>query len=433
MKDKIKKVLHVKKRETIPDLSAPGCVVSIKRRYTEKEKTNLESWSFRHQGKIRSFTEEKQRRVSRRKKRRYKLLGLVVCIFAVIVCCLVMNLQTYTKIEVLSQEKGPVLGKNHYIRFGEDILCYNKDTTIMLDMKGKELWKEGYQIQNPVMEVNKEAAVLIDRGGNDFMIFDKNGMKGRVHTALPIEKVSISEKGITAVLLKDKNMPNILCYDAEGKLLIEYKVSTAISGYPLDLALSPDGTMLMVSYLKIQNGEINTEVSYYDFGKKRETEEEYKISSKTYKDVIVPDVFFVSNEKSAAVGTQGFMIYEGDRPEEEKNIKISTEIKSVCYDENYLAIVVKKSEKAGYRLWIYDYNGKKVLAEDFQGEYDKIKIDDEQIIMYSANKCSIYNKNGVHRFEGSMGTNIDNIFPAAEFNRYMIANDKGIQTVRLTK
>ena len=189
----------------------------------------------------------------------------------------------------------------------------------------------------------------------------------------------------------------------------------------------------MVSYLKIQNGEIDTEVSYYDFGKKRETEEEYKISSKTYKDVIVPDVFFVSNEKSAAVGTQGFMIYEGDRPEEEKNVKISTEIKSVCYDENYLVIVLKNSEKAGYRLCMYDYNGKKVLKEDFKGEYDKIKIDDEQIIMYSANQCSIYNKNGVHRFEGSMGTNIDNIFPAAEFNRYMIANDKGIQTVRLTK
>lgn len=57
-----------------------------------------------------------------------------------------------------------------------------------------------------------------------------------------------------------------MCYDSTGNILVENKVSAAKDGYPVEIALSNDGTTLIVSYLHVQSGALASNVVYYNFG-----------------------------------------------------------------------------------------------------------------------------------------------------------------------
>ena len=37
-------------------------------------------------------------------------------------------------------------------------------------------------------------------------------------------------------------------------------------GYPMDLSLSPDGMMMAVAYVYLENGQIKSQVAFYHFG-----------------------------------------------------------------------------------------------------------------------------------------------------------------------
>ena len=51
--------------------------------------------------------------------------------------------------------------------------------------------------KNPFVDVNEVSAVVADKGGNDIMIFQREGLKGEIKTTLPIEKISVSEQGLS--------------------------------------------------------------------------------------------------------------------------------------------------------------------------------------------------------------------------------------------
>ena len=146
----------------------------------------------------------------------------------------------------------------------ENILGCDADSVSLFNLEGKELWKESIQFQKPIMEVSRSSAAVAELRGNEIAVFGEDGLRGQIKTTLPIEKMAVSSQGITAVILENGGAPVIQCFDVSGNVLIEYKVSAATSGYPVDLALSPDGTKLLVSYMMTQNSEVDTQLAYYD-------------------------------------------------------------------------------------------------------------------------------------------------------------------------
>src|SRR5699024_1370643 len=140
-----------------------------------------------------------------------------------------------------------------------------------------------------------------------------------------------------------------------------------------------------------------------------------------------------AEEKSSGIGDGGFVIYGRAQPEERTNIQIKKEIRSSAYDEEYLAFVLKDTDSAGYELRLYDYNGKEIISKEFEGDYSNIKIDDGQVILFDGENASIFTEGGIHRFEGSMGADIRDIFVQKGINKYLMMSNKGTRTIRLTK
>lgn len=436
MKDKKTKAFHVVPRKEVPDLGREDAAVRIQRKPAEKPQ--VETWtvqpSIEAQDEEKKVPKKKKRKPlsgnAKRSIRRWLIVGVVTA--AVAVAYLSVTLQTYTGIEVMDQIQEAESGNSFYTRFGENILKCNTDSISLFDLDGEELWKESIQFRKPVMQVKGESAVVAEQSGNDIAVFGGEGLRGQIRTTLPIEKIDVSEQGISAVILDNGSTPVVRCYDVSGDVLIEYKVAASTNGYPVDLALSPDGTTLLVSYLMMQNGQMNTKLVYYDFGNKHK-DGDYQIGGGTYEGQLMPTVFFVTNEQSVAVGDEGFVIYKGSEPKEEKRIDIKKEIRSIAYDEEYLAFVLTGKESAGYELRLYDYDGNEIVSKEFEGDYGNIKIDDGQVILFDGENASIFTEGGIHRFEGSAGANIKDIFVLKGINKYLLMSDKGTQKVRLTK
>lgn len=370
-------------------------------------------------------------------KKRFRIRVAVICgsVAALIIgAWLLVNLQTYTTVRTIETYAVSGTSSNTYQQFADGVLKYSRDGISYLNQQGEEEWNQPYQIKTPVIDVNEQAAAVADRGGNDILIFTEEGLRGEVHTTLPIEKISVSEQGIVGVILTDTSSVKIICYDTAGNILVEHKTSQSGTGYPLDIALSPDGEVLQVLYLYTQDGHIVSRVSYYNFGDEGEKKTDHQVTLQEYEGTVMAAGFFLDQSVSAAVGDNVLTIYKGKAvPEEAVKIEIDKEIKSVFHNEKYIGLVLKNEGEEGYELRLYNSGGNVAMTQMFTGDYDNVKICGSQVILYDGKNCSIYTRAGIQKFKGEMNSNIQEIFPVAGVNKYIVMNENGMEEVRLVK
>lgn len=377
--------------------------------------------------------EEKIRRHKKKVRTRVGVSAALI-ILAVVGTGLFIHLQTYTEARVIATYGGDGRGNNNYEQFAGGVLKYSRDGIAFLNAKGDDIWNQPYQLKSPMVDVYEKAAAVADKGGNDIIVFDNRGLKGEIHTTLPIEKISISGNGIVSAILKNETSPVIACYDAAGNLLAEVKPSLTGNGYPLDASLSEDGTVLLVSYLGVRDGAPMTKINYYNFGESGKEEKNYQVTSDDYENMIAPTTFHMGDSVSAVVGDSSIMIYKGAQiPKLQKEIPIKKQIKSVSHNSRYIAVVLKNEGKPGYELCLYNTAGKKVLSEDFIGDYNNIKVCGSQVILYEGKRCSIFTRDGVRKFDGELGDDIIEIYPIFGVNNYMVMNANGMEKVRFVK
>lgn len=370
-----------------------------------------------------------------KKKIRIRILIVVILIMAASVgIYLFIHLQTYTNVRVANTYPEAGSTDSNYKEFSEGVIRYSRDGMAYLSQQGEEKWNQAYQIKAPTVAAGDDCAIIFDKGGNDVVIFQKDGVKGEIHTTLPIEKATVSSQGIVCAVLKDSSSPKIVCYDTAGNILVEHKTSLTGTGYPMDVAISPDAEVMQVTYLYTQDGGVTSRVVYYNFGSAGEQETDHQVTQEEYKGTLMAEGFFMSQKISAVVGDNMLTIYQGESvPKETSQIKIDKEIKSVFHDNKYIGLILKNEGKGGYELRLYNTSGKQTLSKDFTGDYGNVKLSGGQVIMYDGNNCSIFLKSGIQKFEGEIETNIREIFPTMGVNKYIVINANGMENVRLVK
>lgn len=376
-----------------------------------------------------------EQRVENKKKRKQKTFRITA--FAVIMVVLLflgIYMPTYSGANTMTSYHTEESNNNSYLQFAKGVLKYSRDGMVYLNRKSEEIWNHPYQIKNPIIETYENMAAIADKGGNAIVVFDDKGIKGEVQTSLPIEKLSVSAQGIVSALLKNENSPLIVCYDAAGNMLVELKTSFASTGYPMDISISEDGTLLLVSYMYIDNGTVMTKVVYYSFAGEATATKEFEVSSESYEGMIAPAAFFMNESVSAVVGDDRILLYKGKEvPELHQTIILEKEIKSIVHNERYIGLVLKNEGKAGYELCLYNTAGRKVMSKEFTGEYSNMKIDRGQVLMYAGKKCCIFTRTGIHRFEGEIKSNILEIFPVTGLNKYIVMSENGMEVIRLAR
>lgn len=378
--------------------------------------------------------DELEEKIRQHKKRYIKKVSIVIVTIVLALVggvTYVMN-QTYTDTRILNTYSDGAEDGAQYVEFAGGILKYTRDGAVFLNDKGKEKWNAAYQIQTPIASVKKNAATIADKGGNDISVFGKNGLKGEIHTNLPIEKTAVSSQGIVSAILKDGNTFRIVCYDAAGNILVEHKTSPSVTGYPMDIDISDNGYMLLVSYLMVEDGVLTGRVAYYNFGDAGKNKEDYIVTQEVYSDSVIPTVFFMDDQTSVVVSDREIVIYKGkDIPKKLTTIKMNNGMKSVFYNEKMIGVV--SNEKGGNVLHLFDKKGQSVLNREFEGEYKNAKISGNLVILNSGKQCTVFSKGGTQRFVGEFDSDILEIKPLMGLNKCLVINTNGFEEIRFTK
>lgn len=346
----------------------------------------------------------------------------------------VMKYSTYDTVEIVNTYENKATENGNYIRYLDGILKYGKDGIAMLTKEGEEIWNYPCQMNSPMTEMNSGTVAVADKGGTSILVFQKDGLKGEIQTTRPIEKVTVSGQGIVAAILQDEETPRVMCYDAKGNILVEHKAALASTGYPVDIAISNDGNVLLVSYLGTKGSGVISKTVFYHFGEAGKGKANHQVAEAEYTNTILPVTVFLDKNTSLLVTDHSFLVYEGlDEPKQKTAVELDKEIKSVAYNENYIVFVLKNSGQTDYELRMYTINGKQAMTAEFEGEYTNIKMVGKEIILYSGNICAIFNEKGVCKYEGTMENNIIDIFPIAGLNKYMMISANGFMEIQLAK
>ena len=377
---------------------------------------------------------EEQVRQNKRNKRRKLFLIVGGTLAVAVVVFLIIHLQTYNAVRVEETYQIDGAADSRYAEFAKGVLKYSRDGVSYLDTRGGEQWNQPCQLKNPFVDINGITAAVADKGGNDILIFQEDGLKGEIQTTRPIEKLSVSKQGIVSAILKNEESPQVICYDTAGNVLVEHQASFTGTGYPVDVALSDDGKTMMVVYIRVEGGNYISSVAYYDFSAETEAGANHRAAYQEYENTVLASGFFLDESMSAVVGDNCLTLFRGtEAPEKVAEIALDKEVQSVFHSEKYVGLILKNEGEGGYELCLYNTSGKKVMSEDFSGDYGNVKISGNQVILYEGRQCCIFLRSGVKKFEGEMDNDILEIFPTGGVNKYILMNANGMEDIRLVK
>lgn len=378
---------------------------------------------------VRRDGEEQEASRKRRRRRRQFWLGMTAALAALIVAGAVgyglyQKNRQYTKVNVLWEKELATDASSGYEVYGENVLRYSRDGAQYLNRKGEAVWNQAFEMKSPFAAVNGDYAAIADRNGYSLYICDKNGCQGVVTTTQPISKLSVSATGITVAILEEAKSNVIAFYDKTGtKLQIEVQTTLAGNGYPIDLSISPNGMLLMVSYIYLDEGLMQNQVVFYNFDDEGQSLKDRLVGGfKEYGSSIVARVRFLDNTHACAFAQDRLCFYSLEntvQPELTKQVDISGEIDSVFYSEDYAGVVVS-GEDGLKKLSLYSASGKEIFTEVLDREYEHMEVSGSFVLLYGEAECRIYNEEGTLKYEGTLAGDTEKLISLGE-RRYIQA------------
>ena len=370
------------------------------------------------------YADNYELRLSRHKRNIVKKTVITVVAIAAAVTAVGFYIEkrSYHNYKVVQSSEQEDVVSTSYIEMDGDILRYSPDGVSLVSDKMSTLWSETYQMQNPVADVNGTRAVIADKDGTTLEIYDKSGKTGSVTTSYSIIKARVSKSGLVAAILDGGDDTWIDFYSTDGSLIAENQTKIDDPGYPLDIAVSEDGVVMMVTYQFVDGSDTTSYVAFYNFGDVGQNEDDRIVSGYKYEGVVVPQIQYLSNNRSIALKDNGFTIYQGSQiPKEVKTIETDKEIVSTFYDDDMVGLVFKNDSKdKQYIMEVYNTaDGKLKFKEDFNIPYTTIKLSGGNILMYNSSQMCVMNSRGVQKYLGSVDGTIKDFFKIG-MNRYLL-------------
>lgn len=399
---------------------------------------------------IRDYLKEKEKREKninridyREKIRSHKLvifyrgaLAVLLAVAAVIFLVVQWKNKVFTESVVASSTPVTIVQGATVKNLGGNVLLYSKDGASCIDAKGNVVWNRAYEMQTPLISICNQMAAIGDYNGRSIYVMEKGGEKGTVNTNLPIRNFSVSANGVVAAILDDSDVMRIYVYDGNTNTdepIIMGKATMDRSGYPVSISLSPNGRLMMISYLYADSASMKSSVAFYNFGEVGQNETDNFVGGYDYVDTVVPYVQFMNNDSSFAVSDDRIVFFSGaEKPTNIATNFLEEEIQSIHYNENYVGLVfINQSGESTYRLDVYNASGSKVHSLFFDIEYTDIFFSKDQIIIYNDSECQICNVRGSDKFTGSFEKSTSLLIPTSSAYRYIAVTSDSVDMIEL--
>lgn len=358
----------------------------------------------------------------------------VIFVFALLGTLVYVQLknQVYTSYVILSSIARQQYDSSVCLSYGNGFLSYSGDGISYTDAKGNAVWNQAYEMQEPMVRVAGSKVAVADYNGHIIYSISQDGNYIEIDTNLPVREIAVSESGMVAAVLEDTGITWIYLYSSMGETIAYIRTTMQNSGYPSALALSPDGTLLAVSYLTVDNGTAKSSVAFYNFSSVGQNYVDNFVSGSDYADAVIPFLAFLNNDTSFAVADNRLVIYGGgQRPKSVADVLLNEEIQSIFYNESHIGLVFLDTTGNGkYRLDVYNTSGLVETSLYFDMDYKDIIFRKDNIIIYNETQCLLANMNGVERFNGDFQTPYL-LFAPIRGNRYLAVSQESIDIIEM--
>lgn len=360
------------------------------------------------------------------------LLVLIVIATVIAICVIRFNNKVYTGYTVSSEESWTDNSSIDILDYNGNVLTYSKDGAVCTDLRGKTLWNQSYEMQNPLVTTCGDYAVIGDYNGTSVFVMNSSGQQGAIDTRMPIRAIDVSAKGTVLTVLDDAPNTWLYLYSKEGELLWNCKTTMGINGYPLKASVSDNSMMVAVSYLYVDNGVVMSRVAFYNLDEVGDNYQDTLVSVFDYS-AVVPVLEFMNDEDSFAVADNRLMFYSGRQiPTSTKDIIFSEEVRAVYYSSKYVGLLFLNIEgDTKYRLDVYNTLGDLVHTYEFDQEYREILFYDDFVYIYNESECLIYQVKGQLKFDGQFDIPVQLLLPTTARDRLVLVGRNRIQNIRL--
>lgn len=354
---------------------------------------------------VRRKTEERKRiRQLERQRvngRRWLVIRLVIAVVAVTFVFygafrMYDELRRFKSIEMLRENKS-FKGYDNYTDIDSCVLSYGTGGMCCIGRDGSVIWRTNYNMREPKAVINGSYGVVADITGREAIIFNTSGITGKASCSNPILNLAVSSFGVLT-LAQDEGEGEgeggiISFYRQDGSELdIRIGTTMSMSGYPLEMVLSPSGKRLVVAGAVIGQGGLQSRITFYDLSDSTASENS-KITAFDYSDTLFPSMVFMSEDKLCAIGDDRLCFYgygEDGKPSLDKEILLRYEIVRAMPSSSRIGLLMKGGNSDELIFRQYEANGRRVFDKTipstftqgyYSGKYAVFMDNDNLLVM----------------------------------------------------
>lgn len=368
----------------------------------------------------------------------FSIIALILLIVATLLFTLrFINFNASYLIWKTSLTKGSDSINNKSIKynsFNNGLMRISNDGLTYIDENGIVVYTVSYNMKEPIYVHNEEYFYVADKNGYSFYIFDKKGVAGTNTTTNPIIKISESNNGVLYVLQSDDNNSFINVYRKDGTPIdIMIKTSLTEDGMPIDLSSSNNGEELCLSNVCLDDTDLYTKATYYNFsdaGKNAGTKRVVGEFKNEFDGKFLARAHFFDDKNSCLIYDGGVYYVSTDdesRPKIISHIEFDDKIRSISYNEKYLALVFEDN-----KLRVYNNSGNLYTDKQIDFEYDNFYISDNYIIFLYNNRVMIYDARGRMIFDKELDKQVQYVAKKKSilFTELLIGLIDGVECIR---
>ncbi len=365
---------------------------------------------------------------------RYLLITVAAVLLTGFIGVLIFNrIHLFTEYDITTSAEENDVDGTQYTLLGTHIIKYSHDGLFCTDFSNHTEWSHAYSMQTPISVRRGDVLAIAEQQGNLVYVVNEKGLLGNFETTLPIIRLEVSPRGMVALTLDDGDVTWVNLYQPDGTLIASVKTSMAVSGYPLDLAISDDAKRMMVSFAAVENGKVTGKLSFYDFSQEEEADEDHFAGTLSYEDMLFPEIYYNAQGRAIAIGDKGFITFSAARmPEEQKRVDLGEEIVNVFHDDSSVGFVFHSAEKGSrYVISAYNLGGRTLMTENIDYEFSDIRLENGEILLRNAGRIYAIRTSGKQKVAIEYEKEVNYFASLPGLRDYLVITPESMDRVKL--
>ncbi len=324
-------------------------------------------------------------------------------------------------------EQVQKMGDYLYVASEEGLTKYN--------LEGVSIWNKSYHLNEMLFIVEEPYIAVVNLTGKNSYIFDENGSTAEVTTDYGIIGGYLSNHGYLTLVLENGQENYINLYDSMGNIRVERRTLFKNDGYPIDVAMTDDGTHMMTSHLDVSEHMVESIVTFLDYSSIGDEFEDKIIGHERLSDTMASELIFIDVTKAVVVGDNQLNFYTIDRtPSLLNEVPVLAEINYVAATENEVVIsygqaILPEGENQAYSVVVYSDNGVVKEQHQFDGEVTGLYGEDGTYYVVQSSKVSSY-QSGEKIWETTVYKPLKGIYHINS-DRYLLVYDHEYEVVEI--